>query len=308
MKNAFLSTMLAGSLLVLAACADKEAEVKKAAEEADAADMIVAENAPTPTLADIVAGPTRTPEAMVRDKWRNPVETLNFFGLEPEMTVIEIWPGGGWYADIIAPYMATGGGVYVAAGFDPERASDRTLERISAFNEKYRGNPDLYGEVSISAFSGTTGPLVPEGTADMVLTFRNVHNWMGRDFADKAFTDFYNALKPGGILGVVEHRAKTDEPQDPKAGSGYVREDFVIAMAEAAGFELVEASEINANPADTADHPYGVWTLPPRSRTPREGEEGAEEFDAEKYLAIGESDRMTLKFRKPLTADGALLE
>ena len=141
--------------------------------------------------------------------------------------------------------------------------------------------------------------IVPEGTADMVVSFRNIHNWMGRDWAEKAFADIYKALKPGGIFGVVEHRASDAVEQDPKAANGYVREDYAIALAEAAGFELVESSPINNNPNDTKDHPFGVWTLPPTLAKARFGDEPDPDFDQSPYQAIGESDRFTLKFRKP---------
>ena len=260
------------------------------------------------TLADIAASEIRSADNKARDKFRHPVETLTFFELTPGQTVVEIWPGGGWYTEVIAPYLATGDGTYYAAGFDPDGASERGLARINAFNEAFTGKPETYGTVKVTAFSAKSGPIAPAGSADLVLSFRNVHNWMGGGFADKAFSDFYEALTPGGLLGVVEHRTSAEEEQDPEARSGYVRQDYVIALAEKAGFEFVEASEVNANPADTADHPFGVWTLPPVARTSPFRQEPDPTFDRAKYDAIGESDRMTLKFRKPLTADGALLE
>ena len=253
----------------------------------------------------VLADPRRA-EASARDEARHPAQTLAFFGIEPDMTVVEVWPGGGWYADILAPYLAQGGGTYVAAGFDPAM-NDYMRERVAAFEEKYVGK-DEYGDVQMAVLSPDSGPIVEEGTADMVLTFRNVHNWVMGDFGEKAFADFYAALKPGGVLGVVEHRLPEEAGAEMEETSGYVKESTVIALAEAAGFELAERSEVNANPADDADHPFGVWTLPPTSRTQDRDGNAPEGFDADEYAGIGESDRMTLRFVKPLGADGALLE
>ena len=237
-----------------------------------------------------------------RDDWRNPVETLEFFGVEPSDTVVELWPGGGWYTQILAPYLAAGEGKLVAATWDPNAFEGERRERIDGRIAEYSeafSDTERFGEVEISALSGSSGALVEAGTADVVLTFRNIQNWMSGEYLDKVFADAFAALKPGGTFGVVEHRLPSTAQQDPAARSGYVHEDFVIAAAERAGFVLEARSEINANPADTVDHPFGVWTLPPNSRsTDREGN-APEDFDAAKYEAIGESDRMTLKFRKP---------
>ncbi len=273
-----------------------------AAEEAaeNAAESMVetaAEEAPVVmSLADAVAGDWRPEAHKARDEWRHPVETLEFFGLTPDMTLVEVFPGGGWYTQILAPYIAAGGGTYVAAGFDPALGVEYYDRGIAKFEENFLSNPELYGNIVVTALSASSGPMAEPASADMVLTFRNVHNWMGQGYADKAFADMYAALKPGGVLGVVEHRAKADVEQDPKAASGYVREDVVIAMAEKAGFVLEDKSEINANPKDSADHPSGVWSLPP---TLAKGDASDEDYDVEAYKAIGESDRMTLKFRKP---------
>jgi predicted methyltransferase len=253
------------------------------------------------TLEAAAAGDWRGDNAE-RDQYRNPIETLTFFGLEPGMKVVEIWPGGGWYTEIIAPMVESTGGEYVAAVWEPGYASysDAAIER---FKTKLADNPEMYGTPDYTEFGPNAGPLVEPGTADMILTFRNMHNWLMRDFQDKAAQDFYDALRPGGILGVVAHRAREDEPQDMDARSGRVREDWAIDLFTGAGFELVEAADINDNPADTADHPYGVWTLKPVRRSPREGEEVPEGFDREALDAIGESDRFTLKFRKPEAAE-----
>ena len=224
-----------------------------------------------------------------RDGARNPAETLKFFGLQPDSSVVEIWPSGGWYTEIIAPFVAENGqfyGAHFPGGTDMEffnRARD-------AYKAKLEANPEVYGNAQITAMYTGMMDLAPE-PVDMVLTFRNVHNWMSRDFQDEVMQAFYDVLKPGGVLGIVEHRAAPGSEQDPKAVSGYVTEEYTIALAEKAGFVLDGQSEINANPRDTRDHPEGVWTLPP---TLRLGDE-----DREKYVEIGESDRYTLRFRKP---------
>jgi predicted methyltransferase len=234
----------------------------------------------------------RTPENIARDPYRHPVETLDFFEVKPDMTVVEISPGAGWYTEVIAERMKNGT-LYLAIFAD-----DSEKSYAAGLNEKIRSKimaqKALYPKVHFTVLDSPKkiGPIAPDNSADRVLTFRNVHNWMkdGKDM--EVFQSFYKALKPGGILDVVEHRAKTDKEQDPKASSGYVREDYVIQLAKSAGFKFVAKSEINANPKDTADHPKGVWTLPPSLRL--------KDTDKEKYLSIGESDRMTLKFAKPL--------
>lgn len=258
------------------------------------------------TLEALLAADHRTAEERARDQYRNPKETLLFFGVEPDMSVVEIWPGGGWYTQVIAPYLKSGGGAYYAAGFSPEGASERVRQALSSFRENYVARPEIYGEVQMTVL-GAGEDIAPEGSADVVLTFRNVHNWVYREAATDYFAEFYRALKPGGVLGVVEHRADgADLPRD--GTSGYMYEADVIALATAAGFELDASSEINANPADAKDHPFGVWTLPPVRRSSAVRGQEDPDFDRARYDAIGESDRMTLKFRKPIAADGALLE
>lgn len=257
-------------------------------------------------LDEVIAGAQRSDEERARDAFRHPKETLLFFGAEPSMTVVEIWPGGGWYSNILAPFLARGGGVYYAAGLDPQ-SSPRAEEAVSAFAQKFTGDPATYGTVRLTVLGGEE-PIAPDGSADLVLTFRNVHNWMMRGDAEDNFKAFYAALKPGGVLGVVEHRAADDIDADKENTSGYVRVATVMALAEAAGFEFEASSEINANPLDTKDHPFGVWTLPPVRRSSAVRGVDDPDFDRTKYDAIGESDRMTLKFRKPLAADGALLQ
>lgn len=250
----------------------------------------VGEDRPGELLKTMIAGDHRTPRYTARDTYRNPFETLMFFGIRPEMTVVEVWPGSGWYTEILAPYLK-GSGKYYAAHRNRDTEDTRMLKWIERYDAKLAARPDLYGEVIVTQLSRTKLAIAPPGSADMVLTFRNVHNWMKYGFERQIFEAIYAALKPGGILGVVEHRADPEEFPDPQALSGYVHEEQVIAMAEEAGFRLVEKSEINANPADTRKHPKGVWTLPPSLRL--------KDVDRDKYLAIGESDRMTLKFVKP---------
>jgi predicted methyltransferase len=244
------------------------------------------------TLDRVLAGDHRSDPNRARDQYRHPRETLEFFGLRQDMAVMEVSPGGGgWYTEVLAPVLREHG-EYVAASFDPNSTSEYAKTNSKKFADKLAARPDLYDRAKVTALQAPNAlKPVADGTMDMVVTFRNVHGWMGDDAADAMFKAMYAALKPGGILGVVEHRAKTDEPQDPKAESGYVREDYAIALIEKAGFELLGRSEVNANPKDTADHPHGVWSLPPTL-------EGGD-VDRDKYLAIGESDRFTLRFRKP---------
>ncbi|HXI88165.1 MAG TPA: hypothetical protein VNH64_11950 [Parvularculaceae bacterium] len=248
----------------------------------------------------VIAGDQRSDEEKARDKYRHPKETLLFFGAEPNMTIVEIWPGGGWYSDIIAPFLAKGGGVYYAAGLDPD-VSERTKRAVEALRAKLTGDPSVFGNVNFTVL-GAGREIAPPGSADMVLTFRNIHNWMNAGAAAENFKAFYAALKPGGVLGVVEHRADEDAGADFEGSSGYVKVSTVKALAAAAGFEFVASSEVNANPADTKNYPFGVWTLPPTRRSSAVGGEVDPNFDHAKYDAIGESDRMTLKFVKPKEA------
>lgn len=237
-------------------------------------------------IAAAVAAPTRTPTNTPRDQYRHPAETLAFFGVKPGDTVVELWPGGGWYTEILAPLAKAGGGtLYAAAPWE------RGLNKIK---EKQAADAGTYGAVKLAEFPATgAGTKVPDGSADVVLTFRNVHNWRfgGTDKAADAFRQIFAMLKPGGTLGVVEHRLNESDDSAKEEKSGYMKKSSIVAFAEAAGFKLAGESEINANPKDTKDYPKGVWTLPPNLT---EGE-----TDRAKYVAIGESDRMTLKFVKP---------
>lgn len=241
-------------------------------------------------LTAILAADYRSPENRARDRYRHPKETLLFFGIRPEMRIIEVWPEPGWYTEVIAPLVREKGKYYAAViAEDPK--SKYITERLEGYRNKLAARPDLYDRVSVVSFPSDGGDAVPPGSVDMVLTFRNVHNWMSRGTASEAFTTMYRALRPGGVLGVAEHRGNPALPQDPKAKSGYVNEEYAIRLIEAAGFRLVAKSEVNANAKDTKDYEQGVWTLPP---TYRLGDK-----DRDKYAAIGESDRFTLRFVKP---------
>ena len=237
----------------------------------------------------ILAGDHRAEADRARDSYRHPAETLAFFGVTPEATVIEITPGGGWYADILAPLLRAHGRYVAAIWDDSLPGQPEYYARLNArLAEKIAAAPEVYGAPTLLRFDPKAPAFGEPGSADVVLTFRNAHNWIGNGTADAYFSAFFAVLKSGGVLGVTDHRAKGDAT-DGK--SGYVTEQQIIGLATAAGFQLVARSEINANPNDTADHPKGVWTLPPSFAL---GDE-----DREKYAAIGESDRMTLKFVKP---------
>lgn len=246
-----------------------------------------------PGIDAVLKGNWRTPANMARDNARHPLETLTFFGLKPDQTVVEITPGGGWYSEILAPYLRERG-QYVAAVVDPMavaegRGRDYQQRSKDGLEKKFAASPAQYDKVRVTTYSPTAPVFGTPGSADLVLTFRNVHNWRSAGQAEGMFKGFFDVLKSGGVLGVVEHRAKRDVPADDN--SGYVGEAQVIAMAKAAGFRLDGKSEVNANPRDTKDHPNGVWTLPPTNNHDAK--------DAAKYQAIGESDRMTLRFVKP---------
>ena len=254
---------------------------------------------PKGSLEWAVAGPWRAQDR-ARDAWRHPMETLRFFGLQPRMTVVEFWPGSGWWTEILAPYLAEGEGHYIAAGFQTGPGADPAQTALAAaFQERFTNDRRLYGEIELAAFGPTSGPVATAGTADLVLFMRNIHAWMAAGIAEKAFADAYAALRPGGVLGIEQHRLGPDKDQDPTAANGYVQEAFVRQLAAEAGFAYVASSEINANERDTKDHPFGVETLPPMGLTAPRGSPPDPTFDRSKYDEIGESDRMTLKFRKP---------
>ncbi|RJT22677.1 methyltransferase [Chakrabartia godavariana] len=256
-----------------------------------ASPIVAAPAKPSKEIQAAVSAPSRTEANVLRDKYRHPAETLAFFGLKPTHTIVEVWPGGGWYTEILAPFAKEKGRLIVVS------PQGRASESIAKFLDS---NPDVYGKVERANFPvllGGTG--VAPGTADAVLTFRNVHNWrMGSfkpdnaDYSVEAFKELYAMLKPGGVLGIEDHRLPEGASDERERQSGYMKVSTVRKLAEQAGFKFAGESEVNANPKDTKDYPKGVWTLPPRLA---EGDK-----DREKYLAIGEADRMTLKFVKPL--------
>jgi predicted methyltransferase len=260
--------------LVAAACASAQSTQGTTAESLDR----------------ILADGHRPSSDRDRDAFRHPKETLLFFGLRPQMQVVEIWPEPGWYTEVIAP-LVKDQGKYYAAMAAPRPDNAYVTARTKAYQDRFAAHPEVYGKIELTTFAPSAKEIAAPGSVDMVVTFSNLHNWMAADGAPQAVAAMYKALKPGGILGVVEHRANSQLPQDPKAKNGYVREEDAIHLIESQGFTLVAQSEINANPKDTKDYPQGVWTLPPVYRL---GDK-----DKEIYTAIGESDRFTLKFVKP---------
>jgi predicted methyltransferase len=238
-----------------------------------------------------IASPTRTPANVARDPARHPYETLTFFGIRPDMTVVELAPGGGWYTEILAPYLAPKGRL-IAAGESPTSPDADARRYADSFTKKLAANPAVFGKVERGVFEPPRAYAIAKpDSVDMVLTFRNLHNWTEGGDAElkKVLAEVYKVVKHGGVLGFADHRLPAARP----AGStgGYVHEAYVIKMVESVGFKLAAKSEINANPKDTADHKGGVWALPPVLAN--------KDVDRDKYVAIGESDRMTLKFVKP---------
>ncbi len=256
-----------------------------------ASSAVAADPAVPVELKTQVNGPQRTAAHKARDGFRRPGEVLAFLGVRPDSHVVEILPGaGGYWTEILAPYLSDRG-LYIAAGPNAARSTKAGISKlIKRYDDKLAGDPKSYGKVRKTVFDPGHAELAPAGSVDFVLTFRNLHNWMKAGTTEQALAVFHKALKPGGVLGIVEHRGRADQPQDPKALSGYVRQDYAIALIEKAGFKLAGSSEVNANPKDSKDHPAGVWTLPPSYRL--------KDKDRDKYAAIGESDRFTLKFVK----------
>jgi len=285
-----ISALLSGfaALLLLGCDSAQQAPDSEQVQAVQAPAGAVADNA---GLAAILTGEHRSAEHRARDQYRHPVETLGFFGLRPDSTVVEIWPGGGWYTEIIAPYVRQQGR-FIAAGFDPESEIEFIRAAAVRYQQKLDANPELYDKVETAVLMPPSQlDFVPPESVDLIVTFRSIHNWMPRGSQDMMIEAMYRALKPGGVLGVVEHRGVPSIPQDPQVKTGYVNQEYAIDLIEKAGFVLNGSSEINANPADIKDYPEGVWTLPPTLRLKEQGKET--------YLGIGESDRFTLKFIKP---------
>ena len=261
-------TLLLLSALALSGCADQQRDL----------------------LAEVIASEHRDAKYVARDVYRHPEETLSFFGIMPDMHVLEILPGGGWYTEILAPYLKDDG-LLAVASFGHQHSVEYLRNIHNKLVEKFDGEPEIYGKVVLGVFQGEAYlENFEDASFDMVLTFRNTHNWIRRGGVEDIYRSFYRVLKPGGILGVVQHRAEAGSDAKVTAEMGYVPESYIIGLLEGIGFELVKKSETNANPKDTRDYPEGVWTLPP---TYRLGEK-----DRAKYTAIGESDRMTMKFVK----------
>lgn len=240
-----------------------------------------------------IASPERTPAFAQRDVWRHPYETLTFFGIRPDSTVVELSPGAGWYTEILAPYLRDKGQLIVGAD-DPQSSNAGFVNRRQRLVDKFKASPQPYDKVVLGVFVPPAQlAYAAPNSADLVLTFRNIHNWMadGDGVVAAVFASAFRSLKHGGVFGVVEHRLPVTQVQDATTSTGYVSQAYVVQVAKAAGFQLAGSSEINANPKDTADHPGGVWALPPSYFN--------KDADRSKYEAIGESDRMTLKFVKP---------
>ena len=281
-----LRVLLSATLLaLLAACAGAPPPPRPVAPPA-----VPRDEATAAAIGKVLAGEHRSAENRARDAWRHPLDTLLFFGIKPEMTVAEVWPGpGGWYTEVLAPLLAERGKLY-AAQLPAAPDNEFVTASLASFAQKLASQPEVYGKVTVTTLGPGDTDIAPPESCDMVVTFRNIHNWMNLGYAKEAFVTMHRALKPGGILGVVEHRADPAKPLDPRAGNGYVNEQYAIALIESAGFVLEARSEINANPQDTKDYEQGVWSLPP---TYRQGNR-----DRAKFEAIGESDRFTLRFRK----------
>lgn len=237
-----------------------------------------------------IAGDWRSAKNKARDAYRHPKQTLAFFGVKPNQTVIEIYPGGGWYTEILAPLLRDKGH-YIGAIVKPLTADGEEASNKKGIRAKLAAGPTHYGKATIVEFTPKTASLGAPNSADVVLTFRNVHNMTDEGSAQPVFKAMFEVLKPGGTLGVVDHRAKPGTTLEANKETGYLPEEGVIKLATDAGFTLIAKSDVNANPKDTKDYPKGVWTLPPTLTL--------KDQDRDKYLAIGESDRMTLKFVKP---------
>lgn len=292
----FAKALLAASALALAAACSHTPTPSSAAAAPATVEAAKVDTA----LQDAIAGAWRTPANVARDSARKPVEALKFWGLRPGMTVLELQPGGGWWTEILAPYARATGGQYIATAADlgnpdlPQAAKDGRARFEARF-----ADPALYGTVKYVNFGAKSVGLGAPGSVDLVMNGRNIHNWMGAGVLDKVMSESFAVLKPGGVLAIEEHRNAPGTVQDPKATSGYVTEAFVIAAAERAGFKLDARSELYANPKDDRDHPFGVWTLQPVARTAPAGQPANPAFDRTAFDAIGESDRMVLRFVKP---------
>jgi predicted methyltransferase len=285
------SVVRAVLLVIAAAQLGSCASMPQNAPAASAKIQVPRDSVTAAAIESVLAGPQRSPENRARDVYRHPLETLLFFGIKPGMTVVETWPGpSGWYTEVLAPLLAEHGKL-IAAQPPAAPGNEFATASLQAYAKKLASMPATYGKVELSTLRAGQSDIAPPDSVDLVVTILNLHNWMSLGMAPDAFSAMFRTLKSGGTLGVVEHRGNPARPQDSHAASGYVDEDYAIAVITAAGFELVARSEVNANPLDTKDYQQGVWTLPPDYRLGNR--------DRAKYEAIGESDRFTLKFRKP---------
>ncbi|WP_243040036.1 class I SAM-dependent methyltransferase [Dyella sedimenti] len=287
-----IRAILGLAAVLLAACSSSSAPADAQVQDQPAGALVPPTTASDFTAAQldqVLAGDWRSPQNKARDAYRHPKATLQFFGIRPDQTVIEITPGGGWYSEILAPLLHDNGH-YIAAVVKPSGEGEASRD-LGGLRAKFAADPAHYGKAQVLEFDPKAPAFGAPGSADLVLTFRNVHNWVEADTAPTMFKAFYAALRPGGVLGVVDHRAADDASLAAVKDSGYLPTGYVVKLATDAGFKLDDKSEINANPKDTKDYPKGVWTLPP---TLALGDQ-----DRAKYLAIGESDRMTLRFVKP---------
>jgi predicted methyltransferase len=256
---------------------------------AAATSMAAASTAVDPALTAAIASNQRTATFVARDAARHPAEELTFFGIKADSNVVELWPGGGYWTEILAPYLAAHG--HYTAALPPTKDGGEDSTTVAQWRARIAPQATRFGTIHETTLGAGHFDVAPPGSADFVLTFRNLHNWMESSYAAEALAGCFRALKPGGILGIEDHRGSNDQPQDPQAKSGYVRQDYAINLAKQAGFEFVGSSEVDANSKDTKNWPKGVWTLPP---TLELGDQ-----DRAKYVAIGEADNFVLKFRKP---------
>ncbi len=287
------NSLLAVSAIVLGALCATPSVAGPAGDKAKAA-------APAAglTLQAVVDGSWRTPQDRARDGARHPIESFTFWGLKPNMTVAEIRPGAGYWTDLLAPYLAAGGGKLIVTSGDPDKMTDAQKAGRDRYLKRYQDNPALFGTLEVGVFAANSDKLLAApNSVDLIISSRNFHGFVLQNIKDYALKSMFSALKPGGLVAIEQHRGDARRPQN--AASGYIRQDWVIAQMRQAGFEFVAASELNANPKDTKDHPFGVWTLPPTLQTAPSGQPANPDFDNAKYKAIGESDRMTLLFRKP---------
>jgi predicted methyltransferase len=296
MRRAFFTAALV-TIIALAGVSHVDAARTKAKAKAPPAAEASA-TANNGALDAAITGVWRTEAEKARDAYRHPAATLAFWQIRPTMTVVEIRPGGGYWTDILAPYLATGGGKLIVTSGDPDKMTPTQIEGRDRFLKTYQDNPTLFGTLGLGVFAANSDkPLAPAGSVDLIISSRNFHGFVLQNIKDYAIKSMFDALKPGGLVGIEQHRGDARRAQN--AGTGYMRQDWVISEMRKGGFEFVGSSEVNANPNDTKDHPFGVWTLPPVLQTAPNGQPANPSFDNNKYKAIGESDRMTLLFRKP---------